>query len=312
MRRMRELGLGHYVAIVIPVVGATFGVYYLIRNYHPKQPAHETTTASHADAAKKDGRAPASDTASGHKKTSEKASHEHAHESAAPAHETAHATSHANASGVCEPIEYRGAGPSQTRVTKAEWAKVMEQFHGAKTDLLGWLEKNRKHMPEAAAAQMERQVRELKVQRPPAVDEPDLAWRGIGIYTQGGEHDPLVKLGGGFMSLVRKSPRRARFEMVRLVAHAWAPCELARVASVEGAWNPLLKCLGVDDGHSCGSGTFSEAGWAVSTSFASQLAAPGCLPLAFKDPATAQCLSQIELTTASRNVASTPAEESHK
>jgi hypothetical protein len=186
----------------------------------------------------------------------------------------------------------------------------MEQFHGAKRQLLGYVEKHRADLPENVRQAMERQVHDLKIQRPPAADEPDLAWRGIGIYTLNSESEPIIKLGGGFVRLAIKHPARARFEMARLVAQAWAPCELERLAASEAPWNGLLKCLSVNDAQGCAQGTFSEAGWAVATSVAYEVSAPGCQIPAFRAPEQAKCAAHATRAVASvTNSASAPVSE---
>jgi hypothetical protein len=208
----------------------------------------------------------------------------------------------------CAQIEYRGDGPEQTKVTKGEWTTVMDQFHAAKRDLLSWLEKHRQELSEASAQAMERQVRNLKIQRPPASDEPDLAWRGIGVYSQTSEGDPMIKLGGGFVRMAARHPARAKFEMVRLVAQAWAPCELQRVSALDSTWSPLLRCLGMADNQSCGQGTYSEAGWAVSTTLAALIQSPGCQVPAFRAADGAKCMGHIPFSKTTARAA-TPARE---
>jgi hypothetical protein len=231
----------------------------------------------------------------------------------------------AAAGAECKPIEYRGDGPTATRVTRGEWTAVMDEFHGAKHAILALIEKRRAELPGGTADAMARQVRTLKIQRPPAADEPDLSWRGIGVYTQNSEGEPIVKVGGGFVHLEAKHPARARFEMTRLVAQSLAPCELKRLGAEELTWSPLLKCLGVREAAGCAQGSYSESGWAVSTTIAAAVAAPGCSISAFNTPDLARCMSHIPMSktvaqsgakngtpegTPSRGIASAPTETS--
>jgi hypothetical protein len=74
--------------------------------------------------------------------------------------------------------------------------------------------------------------------------------------------------------MAQKFPQRSRFEIARLVAQSWAPCELERIGATQ-PWGALLQCLNVDSG-SCGVGSYSESGWAVSTAVAAFVAPPGC------------------------------------
>jgi hypothetical protein len=180
--------------------------------------------------------------------------------------------------GVCQAAEFVGAGPEHVRFTRENWKGVMELYHGAKKELLGWLSKNRASMPEETASLMERQVRELRVRRPPSSDEPDLSWRGIAALSMDDTGLPIVHLGGGFLSLMRADRIRARFELTRVVAQIWNPCELARVGAAN-PWTGLTECLGVAQAPeevACGEGTYSEAGWAISTALAARVADPGC------------------------------------
>jgi hypothetical protein len=140
---------------------------------------------------------------------------------------------------------------------------------------------------------MEKRVNELKIQRPPVLEEPDLAWRGIGVYASGGESgEPIIRVGGGFVKLALAYPDRAKFELARLVAQAWAPCELKRISPV-AAWKPLLDCMNMKDAQTCGEGTFSEEGWAVSTTLANAVMAPGCELPVLKNPELAKCMKLI-------------------
>ncbi len=194
----------------------------------------------------------------------------------------------------CASIEYRGDGPEHTKITKDEWGKVMTAFHGAKGELLTWLRKHKRELPDRTAKLMEKQVRELRIQRPPAVEEPDLTWRGIGVWTQDVAGAPMLRVGSGFVKLVNKQAARGKFEMTRLVAQAWAPCELQRV-DAGAPWDPLLKCLNINEERACAAGTYSEGGWAVSSAIATKLANPGCAVPAFADASMAACLKKFPL-----------------
>jgi hypothetical protein len=340
MRRMRDSTAGRTIVFAVPALGAAFGITYLIRHHHSgptsasTHVAQKSTTHAKGEGDAKSGRTPSS--AMGDKdgeRISRDRNHKNAEDSETeewagagawgepksqsrvPA-ETVHAVAleaaanDAAAVGKdCAPIEYRGEGPQLTRVTRADWAVVMDQFHGAKHQLLGWLETHRKELPEATASIMEVEIRNLKIQRPPVADEPDLAWRGIGVYGQSPEHEPMIKLGGGFVSLAVKHPARAKFEMARLVAQAWAPCELQHASASPEAWTPLLKCLSMSEKPGCENGSYSENAWAVSSTLAVSVSPPGCQVPAFRNPDFAKCLDK----TAGRAVASvTSHEESHK
>lgn len=195
----------------------------------------------------------------------------------------------------CTSVEYLGDGPLATRITKGEWSKVMDQFHQSKDYLTAWLNRNRARMPASTAALMESQIKNLKIQRPPTLEEPDLAWRGIGVWTQNGGDSPVIRVGGGFVKMALRQPKRAQFELTRLVAQSWTPCELKRVGAQSEPWQALLKCLDVTEESGCAPGTYSEGGWAVSSTLAAHLSPPGCTLPVFKDGASSQCLDKIPM-----------------
>ncbi len=338
MRRMRDFSLGHYVVFAVPALAAALGIQYAIRHHTPskgkaeladtlkpsqlKEPAGAHSSKSSKGQAS---RSVASNDASSHSAhKSESAPHEshaenrHAAESHPkenPTHHSSRSSGHresdsdklvaaavdtASSGTACAAIEFAGEGPKMTRVTKDEWAKVMSQFHQAKGALVAWIDKHRSELPEKTAQIMEKQARGIKIQRPPSIEEPDLAWRGIGVYSQTQEGEPLIRLGGGFVKLAHKNPTRAKFEITRLVAQAWSPCELQRLGA-SGTWSPLLQCLKITEAQSCAPGSYSEGGWAVSSTVATSIAGPGCDIPIFKNAEFAQCFKKIPLsvTTAS-------------
>ncbi len=182
---------------------------------------------------------------------------------------------------LCSREESRGMGPTAGKVEAAEWSLVMETFHEAKADLLAWLEEQAGAHPRTFPAElresMEAQVRDLRIQRPPTPEEPDLTWRGIAVMSEDSEGLPLVRLGSGMVSLLKSDPRRARFEFTRVIAQRWSPCALSS-AGAEKVWNSLKTCMGVTEDYktSCADGGFSEAGWMTSTALAARVSSPGC------------------------------------
>jgi hypothetical protein len=197
----------------------------------------------------------------------------------------------------CESVEYRG--PDNGRMTDEQWRKTMVQFHNAKHDLLTWLADHRTTVPKEVAEHMESEVKELRLQRPPTPDFPDLAFRGIGLWTRPSGERPIIKLGGGFGKLAENAPGRARFELSRLIAQTWSPCELAHSPVAHhlpagGAFAEMLSCLSVKDDNACAPGSFSEAGWAVSSAIAAVASPPGCTVPAFAEGVGASCLKEIQ------------------
>ncbi len=192
----------------------------------------------------------------------------------------------------CLKVEYPGEGFQNTKVSREDWVQVTDQFHEAKRLLHGWLLKNHARFSDKNVTLMETQLQDLKIERPPSIEEPDLSWRGIGIWVQDNQGMPILRISGGFVKLVSHEPKRSLFEMTRLVAQSWAPCELKRVGA-DSPWNPLLKCLEVDQESACGAGSYSEEGWAVSSSLATELSPPGCTVPLFFNSQKNQCLQKM-------------------
>ncbi len=177
----------------------------------------------------------------------------------------------------CQNIEFAGQGPEKSQLAQVQWSEVMKVYHGAKDDLLSWLEQNKEGISLETYAWMKDQIKNLRIQRPTTPEEADLSWRGIGVWTQ----DPqgsLVRVGGGFYTLLKKDAVRARFELSRLVAQAWTPCEFQK-RQLTHPWAKALSCLDVAVpaiGQEKCINHSSESGWAVSTTLAQIVASPGC------------------------------------
>ena len=199
------------------------------------------------------------------------------------------------AGDMCTSAEIAGVGPIDSKVTAKNWTKIMVQYHGLKGKILSWLEDDHQKFPkkysDTSYAWMQEQIKELRVQRPANENEPDLSWRGIGAlsYDQAGV---ILRLGGSFPSLMTVNPPRARFELARLIAQVWSPCEFEKAKQVS-PWTDALKCLGVAGEAKCDN-TLSESGWAVSSAVATTVANPGCRVPAFTNE-TVACLNSGDI-----------------
>ena len=189
----------------------------------------------------------------------------------------------------CTSIEFRGMSPEKIKIEPKKWAHIMNAFHWSKAQLLVWLKKQGKNIKPEILSWMEKQVKTLKIQRPPSLDEPDLSWRGIGALTYDEKGVALIRLGGGFLSLMEQKPDRAKFELTRLLAQAWEPCTFQG----KQPWSEMLACFHIQDSQACQEGSYSEAGWAVSTVLAHLVSFPGCTVPAFKNPEFAACLEKF-------------------
>lgn len=198
----------------------------------------------------------------------------------------------------CAVLEFAGEGPSLTKAPKEkDWAPVRAAFHKAKSDLETWVDQSSAKLPTATRDALKERIRTVRIQRPPTPEEPDLAWRGIGVLSRDEKGGSLLRIGSGFLRLVQEQPVRARFELTRLVAQsALAPCELNRVGmDGESLWRPLAQCLNVKGGmnaSACEGQAFSEAGWAISTALAHRLAPSGCEVPAMAVETGPGCLKQ--------------------
>ena len=214
----------------------------------------------------------------------------------APAFKTSEPVRESASPGQCVSEEFPGRSPETAQISKIGWESVMEEFHGAKSLLTSWLEAHRSQFSEKTYQWMSDRISDARLQRPPSAEEPDMSWRGIGAVTYLSGKTPMIRVGAGFEKWVTEKPKRARFELARLLAQTWAPCEMAKVDS-SAPWNAFVSCMDLgkeaDPSKACASGTFSEAGWAVSSAIAAAASPPGCKIPAFDRAPAAECLKKI-------------------
>jgi hypothetical protein len=222
----------------------------------------------------------------------------------------------------CGTAEYFGAGPEQTQLDPTLWNQFMGDYHAAKTDLIQFVSANKSYFSESFITAMENEIRGARVMRPQNQIEPDLTWRGIAAWTrpragavENGERPSLIHVGSGFMQLFQKNRARARFEIARLLAQSWSPCELTETRDSK-VWKDFFSCMGLEKSQTeCKPGVVSEASWAMSTAVASLVSQPGCQIQAFADDKSAACLkvfhrgdvASYELEVPNRKVASSAA-----
>jgi len=324
MRRTRD-NSWQYILFLVPAIAAGFGIQYLVKK-HKGAPVSTTvansgTTTAYRDLAHEHNGRPDHRDFEGEDRDEDQSGTDQAKANAMtddqdvpqkdlakqkkvadnrdPASATTGTTSGATSDGdTCSSFELRGDGMAETHFSNEEWTKVMDVFHESKTDLQGWLVAHKTEFPGGLSNWMSQQIEAAKVQRPPVSDEPDLSWRGIGVLARTGagtESIPLIRIGGGFVKMVVTQPKRARFELSRLLAQSWNPCDLPTGAMA--TWEPLLKCMGVkqqdwDTTKSCAAGSESEAGWAVASAVAATASPPGCTLPAFKTVSTFSCVTK--------------------
>lgn len=219
----------------------------------------------------------------------------------------------------CHPLEYQGDGFDLLDPLVREEGRLVALFHESKRLLGEWIKKVEwsemvlgnfgEGSSESATERAKRKdlvikrLLEIQMELPPSSEEPDLVWRGIGVWTRDQKEHPLLRFGSGFIRLALHQPQRALFEMTRLVAQSWAPCELQRIGSrvkqhqeqVKAPWQDLLNCLEVSEpSRACGDGIYSDAGWAVSSSIAYVVAPPGCELPFFALPKKRECLEKLK------------------
>lgn len=190
---------------------------------------------------------------------------------------------------VCQSIEYAGSGKDLSAAEPGRWSTLNSLFVDARDHLLSWLEQNRAHFNEKTFASMREQVASVRLEKESLAAEADLGWRGIGVWMRDAQGAVSLKVGSGFTTLAQKDSARAKFELVRLLAQLWAPCELER-QKIQMPWTAFLNCMDFPPSAlGCGPGGYSEAGWAVSSAVAIQVSPPGCRIPAFTEPGHAAC-----------------------
>ena len=173
----------------------------------------------------------------------------------------------------CAAVEIPGRGPAQALVSKAEWDEFMKLFRGIKEQYAAWLGARVTRKNSKSMGWMIEQMGALKVQRPPTVGEPDLAWRGVAILSNEPSGEPIIRVGDGFLVYLKQSPARAKFELARAMAQVWAPCTLSHEKKSMDWKLAGITELKQDD---CEAPGVSDSAWATSSAMAVQIADPGC------------------------------------
>ncbi|OFZ54775.1 MAG: hypothetical protein A2428_17265 [Bdellovibrionales bacterium RIFOXYC1_FULL_54_43] len=194
---------------------------------------------------------------------------------------------------LCGSVEFAGNAP-WVSISPAEWKEVQKAFSSVKRDLTAWLSKSKSRLGESVHDSMKRRVQTTEIRIASRSEQPDIAWRGIGVWGPSSEKIPTIDVGAGFVRLLRDEPRRARFELARLVAQSWSPCALEKEIQAH-PWGTFLSCMQIDEGQKCGAGSYSEGGWAVSSAIAAKVAAPGCLLPAFATADSRECHERLLL-----------------
>lgn len=333
MRKLRDILF--YAFLIIPAVGIVIGVQYATKNKHSAHTSKVTTVTSDETGHREIARAGKSaGHVAGHseempkasgttKSTASKASKKsvEAHTSGAdvaaehvaplaamiPAEHGAEKDT-AALNGVCRSVEFEGDAPQRITVGKKDWDVVMDAFHDVKDDYLKWLEQHKTALSTEQMSQLAARVKFTRIQRPPSADELDLSWRGVATWSLDGSNEPLIKIGGGFLELAHRDKKRAKFELARMVAQAWSPCELKRLGVGE-MWAGLTSCLKVEGADACTSGSYSEAAWAVGSALAVQVSEPGCKVPAFATAEYGQCVASVVPFKNGEGPVSTPVEK---
>jgi hypothetical protein len=189
----------------------------------------------------------------------------------------------------CQSEEKPGDGFQHSQVSQTDWNLVLKQVDEVKRRIRLWMTRAQGQISETVLKQMENQLKTLRLVRPPSLEEPDLSWRGIGVWARNEAGVNELRLSRGFVSRLKTDSKRGLFELTRLILQSVGPCELARLGE-ESPWKPLLVCLEVSDSHGCSAGTVSEEGWAVSTSLAQMLSPPDCTLPIFETAPKQKCL----------------------
>lgn len=200
----------------------------------------------------------------------------------------------------CQTVEYVGSGPKHKDPSTEIMSGTVAMFRQVKQDLMSWLKTRESRIPEATAKEMRKTMESLSLVTPPHETGMDLNWRGIGIWEKDSD-GPVIRIGGGFYELFQRDQKRAKFELTRLAAQTWAPCELAG-QKIDSPWAALMSCLGYEGTMGCGKNEISDAGWALSSAVAAVLAPIECDLPAFAEDRMAACLFETPLRIGARDL----------
>lgn len=320
MRRMRELAI-QVLIFAVPAALALYGIHFGIRKFYlkpdalsqleaPRRSAREgqvvspeTIAEKERQANKADDRAPASNEGGWFSKIKKSVGGVIATPPGGPAVEGGAPGLSPKAAesiaklrddldgiitkdGTCIVGEFRGLGHAAEPGSPIEmWARTQGMFEGSRISVRKWITANQDRLGESTAEAMNAKLDQLRAVLDTREEMPDLAWRGIGVIVKDAEGADVIHLSSGFVRLVAKDPKRARWEIVRLMTQTWSPCEFK-------VFNELASCLKTDPSMGCEKGGYSEAAWAISTALATTISPPGCEMKVFKQPEMSGCLAK--------------------
>ena len=192
--------------------------------------------------------------------------------------------------GLCQSAEYwvrEGNGISAPSV--AEWSETISVYQEVKAQLVDWVHAHSKALGKEKVATLESLIRETRVERPPNVDEPDLAYRGMILLTHDQHDVPVLRMGPGFLKMAREHSARARFELARAMVQAWSPCD----PKIAGIFEKFSSCMGWTPNSQCTGTVSSELAWAVSSWVAAQAVPPGCQIAGLKEHQFVSCSDRL-------------------
>jgi hypothetical protein len=208
-----------------------------------------------------------------------------------------------DAEGYCTSVEEPGKSAGDIKLTQKVWTPVVEDFRAAKRRVVEWMKKHPDQFPAERFAVLSEKVLDLQIQRPPSEEEPDLAWRGMVVLSRFPDGKPLLRVGGGFLALHQKYPKRARFELARAVSLLLSPCEMKKMEFAD-TWEKVASCSQGGGSETCEVGSVSNQAWMFASAIAQEAQPPGCKILAVEKSGFLGCLSKKALK---REVASVPA-----
>jgi len=194
----------------------------------------------------------------------------------------------------CVPLEFKGNGKV---MSQEDWEGVELMFADVKQSLLGWLKHIRGRFRSYVGDALEDQMRLLKIEPANSKQDADLLWRGIVIWKRNFGDHPVIMVGSGFAKLMQIYPDRAQFELARVAAQSWAPCELQKL-NIKNIWVPLLECLEVRNPAACRKSEGMARGWAFSSIIAQTVVTPGCIVPRLKKNSIKNCINGLALPVA--------------
>jgi hypothetical protein len=206
-----------------------------------------------------------------------------------------------DADGFCTAVEEPGFRASDIKLTQKVWIPIVEDFRSAKREIVSWMKRRSELFPEERLKVLSERIMDLSIQRPPSAEEPDLSWRGGVVMSRFPDGKPLLRVGGGFLTLHQKDPKRARFELARGIAFLLSPCEMKTIG-FQDVWSSALSCAQGVAEEGCELGSVSQQAWLVASAIAQETQPVGCKVRAVETSRFLSCVPGVKKTASTTDL----------